>query len=174
MKFSLLLLVLISCTKKEIQKPVIETPTIPTWEVVRFKTNSNLEWLKEVVKVSNCVIKREDFLKEVEAIKSFYFSTDNGVQVANTLRSSKVAIIDTYSTFNPWSKVNAYRDVNTGLIYLNLRNNPRTLEAMVDTFLHERSHNWYNHNGNLATGDNLNSVPYTIGRIAQKYVRFCK
>lgn len=170
--FLILVLTLIQlsgCANKE----KIKTQAPYSQQVNRYNTSTSYEWLKKTVRIANCVNNNKDFIDEVRSIKSFYFSNNTGEQVAVNLVSSIPAQLYTYKTRNPFSKVTGYRDPITGKIFFNTRKNPRSTEQMVNTAIHERLHNWYNHNGNLAKGKNLESVPYKIGSISMKYVKQC-
>ncbi len=136
-----------------------------------FETDSDKTWLLNAIKKANCVSTFPIFLGEIEEIKSFNFTEDSGKEVAKNLKLGKVLKVKTYKTWNPWSKVNAYFSNDT--IYLNLWNNPRSLNEMVNTLIHEYSHLYYSHNGNYKTKENLESVPYKIGDISEKYVSVC-
>lgn len=167
---AVLTLFVASCST--IQKKPVEVVPIPD-QKVRYVAKSDRQWLLDTAKVANCVTVLPEFINEIKSIESFYFSKDNGVKVAQNLLKPDSINVYTYKSKWPYSKVNAYRDINTGAVYFNTRNNPRAIEKMVNTIIHERSHIWYDHNGNSATGENLNSVPYQVGNRSEKYVKNC-
>jgi hypothetical protein len=140
-----------------------------------YSVKSSLKWVKQLADVSNCVIKNEEFLKEVEAFPKYDFTTKTSKEVAQAYRSSAPSVISTYKTKNPWSK--AIATTYTGdskTIYLNLRKNPRPLKEMVNTAIHERGHGLgFSHGDNSSWGKE-NSVNYRVGLIAEKYVEKCK
>lgn len=163
MKFLILLLALSCATKK------VESPEGSEDKEV-FTTHLSHDWIKELVRVSNCTIARPNLKKDLEAIESFEHTDDSGREVAGKL-SSKKARVDLYtaSWFAPWkNRVFAYAE--NGVIYFNTRTNPREMRELVKTAMHEVSHLWgYSHNGN----GHDSGVPRAMEKLAAKHVEDC-
>jgi len=175
----LVLFTVVSCASNRTvgPKPKQDVPSVsPIVEevkpqTIRYTTPSNYTWLKDVVRIANCVNNDADYIYEISRLKSFFFTNDTGKEVSKNLVSDKVATLLTYKSAWRWSKTNAFND--NGVIKFNVRNNPRDMVNMVDTAIHERLHFWYSHNGNSNTKENRESVPYAVGALSRKYVKGC-
>lgn len=127
-----------------------------------------------IIKAADLVMKHcrdVEFLNKIRKIDSFYFSALSGENVAREIVVREVTMtIKSYKTWNPWSKVIGYAKGNT--IYCNSRKFDLPLYDRVNNFMHESLHALgFSHNGNSATGRNLDSVPYKVGAIFEQYVR---
>lgn len=139
-----------------------------------FVADSSLDYVQQVVKVANCVIKNEAFLKDVEAFPKYDFTTMTSKEVADTLRNFKAVTVSTYRTKNPWSAAIATTWANDPTVYLNTRKNPRPMPEMLNTAFHEGLHvNGFAHGDNYPNGKE-SSVNYKVGSIAEKYAEVCK
>lgn len=127
-----------------------------------------------IIKAADIVMKHykdAEFLDRVEAVESFEFTRDNGAAVAWHILTCNITMsIKQYKTFSPWSKVIGYAKGNT--IFCNSRKFDLPLYDRVNNLFHEGTHLLgFSHNGNSATGKNLDSVPYRAGKIFEDYVR---
>lgn len=139
-----------------------------------IEVRSTLPWMTSLGSVAECVIANDSFQKEVSAIERWDYTTKTGKQVAADLKAVSGVTISTYKTNNPLSKTIAYRPVGKKEIYFNLRKNPRPYESMINTTVHELSHvAGYGHGNNSSRGKEK-SVPYGVGKIAEKYVSVCR
>lgn len=175
----LILIILFSCTHSPVKKPdakPVEPEIVHTFpDEVIFTTSSSLQWMKDLAKSADCVIRNEDFLKEVESFPKYTHTTMTPKEVADSLRAPKPVILSTYRTKNPLSKVVAttYNNDRTH-VYFNLRKNPRALKSLINTSLHEALHLYgFSHGDNSSVGKS-NSIPYAVGKIAEKYSEICK
>lgn len=174
----LILIILVACTQAPVKKPVetmepeVVIHTFPATTV--FTTSSSLQWMKDLAKVSDCVIKNEDFLKEVESFPKFTHTTKTPKEVADSLRNPKPVILSTYRTKNPLSKVIATTYNNDRKhVYFNLRKNPRAMASLLNTSIHEALHLYgYSHGDNSSIGKQ-NAINYRIGKMAEKHVKGC-
>ena len=133
-----------------------------------FKISSSLLYLEEVVRISEYILSDEEFLNEVSKVKKFSSTNLKGVDVVLSISIGPVATVSSYKTLNPWSSVTAY---TTGkMIKFNTRNNPRSINSMVNTLIHEYMHVLgFHHSGNSSKG-NQESIPYMVGDISETYV----
>ncbi len=146
-------------------------PTILTGKI--FSANSSLAWTHELAEKANCVVNLESFQKELKDKKSFDMSEASGSDVLRDLMNKSV-VIRTYKTKNPWSKAIAttYKTVPHD-VYFNRYRNPREMQYMVNTAVHEATHlSHYSHGDNSNVGKE-NTVPYWTGRLAQKHYAYC-
>lgn len=178
---NLLLIVLLlntACVTK-IKYPTSSTNSIPSVQVeapsspVPFHTEINYQWAKDLVKVANCLINKQEFINAIESIDKFDYSDKNGKTVIELMKGAKCGI-RVYTTKNPWSSAIATTYASDKeYLYLNLRKNPRAMGAMVNTAIHECSHiAGFSHGDNSPVGKE-NSVPYLIGRKAEELVHLC-
>lgn len=175
-----LLLLTFACSYVPVKAPDV-TPEFPSETVpttnpkVVFTADSSLDYIHEVVRISNCVISNEDFLKEVEAFPKYDYTDKTSKQVADSLRNPKPVIVSTYRTKNPWSSVIAttYSSDPT-TIYFNTRRNPREMPSMVNTSFHEMLHlQGWSHGDNYEYGKEK-SVNHMVGTISEKYLKKCE
>lgn len=175
----LILIILAACAQTPVKKPdakPVEPEIVHTFpEEVIFTTSSSLQWMKDLAKSADCVIRNEQFLKEVELFPKYTHTTKTPKEVADSLRAPKPVILSTYRTKNPLSKVIAttYNNDRTH-VYFNLRKNPRAIKGMLNTSIHEKTHllgHSHGDNSSIGKGD---SVPYRLGKIAEKYSEICK
>lgn len=156
--------------------PELPSETVPTTNKVVFTADSSLDYIHEVVRISNCVINNEEFLKEVEAFPKYDYTDKTSKQVADSLRNPKPVIVSTYRTKSPWSSVIAttYSSDPT-TIYFNTRRNPREMKDMIETSCHEGLGHiqGYGHGDNSEYGKE-NSVPVMLGTICGKYAETCR
>lgn len=163
-----------SCsTNKNIESPV-ESPSEATSPKTVFISKSRLEWLIEAARISNCVIGKKDFLDEVENFKGYTYTDKTPEQIVYVFKNPSTVYLSSYKTTNPFSSVVATTYSNDKEnIYFNLRKNPRTKKAHVNTVIHEALHLWgFSHGDNYSKGKE-NSVNYKVGEIAEKYVDEC-
>ena len=140
---------------------------------VTLISKSKYDYMEEVVKTSSCVLLSPHYQHEVSQIKKFDYSDKTGEEVIQIMLGDQEVFYTTYKS-RPWSKVVAYRNRGSNWVYFNRRNNPRSMKSMVNTAIHEASHIvGFGHGGNNSQGKQ-NSVPYKIGKIAEKYAEDCK
>jgi molybdopterin-biosynthesis enzyme MoeA-like protein len=139
-----------------------------------YTVKSKLPYLKQVAKVSECVIRNEDFLKEIEAFPKFSFTDKTSKEVADSIRKMKSVVISSYKTKNPFSSAIATTyPSNKTTVYFNSRKNPREFKEMINTAIHEPLHLiGFSHGDNSPIGKE-NSVNYRVGKIAESYVEKC-
>lgn len=134
-------------------------------------------WQIALAKTANCVLTDKAFLIEVATLPKFDYSNDTGLEVSLKLQKDMKAYLATYrpKLWNWNSRVIAYRNVGSNIIYFNVRKNPRDSESMTNTCAHELLHLLgYDHNGNGPESDGRRfTVNYYVGRIAEKYVKDC-
>ena len=176
MKLSLIWLLVVSCASpvknKKVPKPQSFSVASQT---EAFVANSSLPWMHELVVVANCITNNKDFLAEVSQVESFTHSDHTGKQVAESILQDKQAVARTYS--KKFTRAAAYRIPNTNKIYINTKKfSSKTRPYKVTpTLMHERMHLLdYKHKGNRRNEyNNLQSVPYVVGKISEKYVEVC-
>lgn len=136
---------------------------------------SSKGWLGEVARVAECVVADKAFLYDVAQQSKFTHTDLTPYEVAKKIRNSTTPVkLTTYKTINPWSKAIAYRNIGSDVVYFNLRKNPRELNEMVNTAIHEWLHVvGFDHGGNRKKGKQ-DSVNYKVGKIAEKYTGGCK
>jgi hypothetical protein len=168
----LILVLLASCATKTAPPPTVVTIERPRED--KFYTHRSEQWVKDLVSVANCVMNLPEFWAEVEVYPKFTFTSDDSKLVSARLRHLPAHEVKLYMTKNPLSSAIAYvvpsrpHEVN-----LNTRKHPREMSAMVATITHEYSHPEYGHGDNSPKGKE-DSVPYAIGRIAQKHSSKCQ
>jgi UDP-glucose 6-dehydrogenase len=139
-----------------------------------FVTNSSLQYMKDVVRVSNCVVANPEFLKEVEAFPKFTFTDKTSKEVADSLRNLKEIMLSTYRPKNPFSKAIATTFAGDPFVYFSTRKNPREMKYMLNTSFHEALHLVeFSHGDNSPIGKE-DSVNYMVGTIAEKYSKACE
>lgn len=177
-----LLLLSFACSRAPIKAPEAPTDVIATLPTklpgeprVVFSAKSDLPYIHEVARISSCVVNNEEFLKEVESFPKYDYTDKSSKDVAENLKNSRNILISTYKTKSPWSKVIAttYKS-DRKTIYFNTRKNPRKMEYMVNTAIHEGLHllGW-SHGDNSSKGKSK-SVNYAVGDMSEKYVKDCK
>jgi hypothetical protein len=96
---SIILFILASCsTYQRVEKPVEVKPIVTEsvqGEIIEVKANSSLNYIQEVAKGVNCVIRKQSFIDEVSKIEKFEATSDNGIEVLKKLHS-KSCTITTY------------------------------------------------------------------------------
>jgi len=134
-------------------------------------------WQIELTKVANCVLTDNAFLIEIATIPKFDYSNATGLEVSLSLQKNVNAYLATYKPkfYNRYSKVIAYRNSNSNIIHFNILKNPREVDKMVNTCIHEILHiHKYHHNGNGPENEGRQfTVNYYVGRLAEKYVKDC-
>jgi len=147
----------------------IEIETVPgqVKEQSTFAVKSDLKWVADAAKVAECVIRNEDFLKEVANHPQFTYTTKTSKQVSDSMRRFVPSVITTYK--KRFTSTIAYRNVGSNVVYLNLAKNPRPIKELVNTLIHENLHcrDWGHPSNRTATRPE--SVPYKVGLIAEKY-----
>jgi hypothetical protein len=137
-------------------------------------------WLGDVARVTECVVRNEQFLTEVGNFPKYTHTDKTPKQVEQALRAALVpgkeisVHLTTYKTRWPWSKTIAYRNVGDNTVYFNLWQNPREISEMLDTATHEWLHVVGFGHGNNSSRGKQDSVPYRVGSIAAKYIQHCK
>ena len=164
------LIALASCTHKVVTPP---TPTVePSGAVGKFKNKTTLPWLNEVERVANCLKGNHGFYEEIE---STTFLETNGKTSKEIAEDVKVMApgLNTYSKFSVYKVLGTYSVKDNEVLY-RLQANPRAVPAMVNTAYHEGLHlKGYFHKGNFAKGDNLKTVPFKVGEIAERRAEEC-
>ena len=143
-----------------------------------YAVKSTLSFMKDVGEVANCVIYNADFIKEVSTHKQFDYTKDSSKLVAEKMSRFTPVILTTYKKSS--TATLAYRNVGSNVLHFNTGKNksgnylnPRAMKYMLNTAIHERLHVvGYGHGDNKAAGKS-NSVPYGIGKIAEKYAERC-
>ena len=171
MKFLLFLFLIVSCNTKTIpdKKPVVENVFTGSF----YKVESTLDWIKEAVRITNCVTIQKDFHAEILAVEKFEHYSGSNQAIVDSLLSDKVAVIGTYS--KRFTKARAYRNVGTNKIWLNRAKIFKADKDLINTNIHERLHVLgYGHKGNNRNKyNNINSVPYKVGSMSEKYYERC-
>jgi len=171
MKFLLLLFLTISCNTKTIpdSKPVVENVYTGSF----YKVESTLNWIKEAVRITDCVTVQKDFHAEILSVQNFEHYEGENQAIVDSLLSEKVAVIGSYS--KKFTKARAYRDVGTNKIWLNRSKIFKADKDLINTNIHERLHVLgYKHKGNSRNKyNNINSVPYKVGSLSEKYYKRC-
>lgn len=164
---TLVLITLTSCASKKAIKPI--EPPKPV-DVITYR--SSLNYIKELAKKTNCTLSKVEFQKEVSEILEFDLDPTHstGAKVISDLISKK-CIISTYRTKWPWSKAiaMAWTNEKEPIVYFNTRKNPRKMDSMINTAVHECLHkHGYSHGSNSPAGKEK-TVPYWVGEIAQRH-----
>jgi hypothetical protein len=175
----LLLLCIVSCS--QLQTPITppsvsETPAIATQIMSPvFTSNTTIESLQKAIKVANCVVRSESFLKEIGSYAKYDYTDMSPNDVESAFRNIKPIRVGTYRTKNPYSKVYATTYASDReTIWINTRKLPRPTQELTNTFIHEGSHLIkFSHGDNSPIGKS-NSVPYGVGAIAEKHVAGCE
>jgi hypothetical protein len=168
---TILLLLLVSCSSVHTPAPldVISPP------VDIYSTSSSLKSIQDAVKVMNCLIKSESFLKAVGSSGGYDYTDKSPSMVEESLRSIHPIKVSSYKTKSPFSRVLAttYKS-DRSTLYINTRKLPRSLPSLVNTITHESTHLiGFSHGDNSSVGKDK-SVPYLVGDIAEKYVTECE
>lgn len=168
-------ILLASCSTVKKVETLPEIPKEASAPIGTFTTSSNLTWLQEVVRVANCVKRKEELYKSIEEAE---FTMNNGKtskQIAQELRAGSFAL-ETFSKWTLWnSKQIATYDTSKNAVLFRIQKNPRSMEEMIETAFHEPMHLLkYYHNGNYNTAENRKTVPYKVGEIARKHIGECK
>lgn len=165
-----------SCATKTTVPDVIITPELPPVEsnLNLFESKTSLTWLKEVAIKANCVLNHPKTQEAISKVTKFDYSNENGVDVLLKMQAHK-AVIRSYKTSNPWSKVIATTYTSNRIdMYFNTRNNPRAMAKMVNTACHEKTHLvGYSHGNNSSVGKQ-NSVPYYVGKLCEQNYYLCQ
>lgn len=176
----LILLVLFGCATQETRKPheivyPVNAPIDPEYVINYYVNASTLEWVKDTIKIANCVTNEPNFHKEVlENGKYEHFDGDNQ-DIVDALLSSKKAEVGTY--YKRFTKAVAYRNPGTNKIWFNRKFSKNSSGASkLNTMIHERLHVLgFGHKGNSKYKyNNVESVPYKVGKIAQGWYETCK
>lgn len=178
----LLLILCFACSHIETpySPPTIsQTPPVAT-EIMKplqdvFSTASKNESLKHSVKIANCVVRSESFLKELSRFPKYDFTTSTPDEVEQAFRKIKSIKVATYQTKNPWSKALATTYASDReTVWINSRQLPRDLPSLVNTLIHEGSHLiGFSHGDNSPVGKQK-SVPYGVGEIAERHITPCE
>jgi hypothetical protein len=152
--------------------------TLPEIEVVErspvFSTTSSLQGIQDAVRVSNCIIRSQEFLREIGAFPQYDFTRMSSGDVMLRFKNSHQINVGTYRTKNPVSRVYATTYMNDKHnFWINTRKLPRPLPDLINTIFHESSHLLeFGHGDNSPVGKQ-NSVPWRVGSIAEKHVLGC-
>lgn len=174
----LLLLVLISCaTQKPKQVTEIIFPVNDPFDssLVFYENESTLESIAKAIKVANCVTLDPRFHDDIiKNGKYEHFNGDNK-EISTKLLSDKKAIVGTY--YKRFTKAIAYRNPGTDKIWFNRKYTKTSSgSSKLNTMIHERLHVLgFGHKGNSKNKyNNIESVPYKVGKLAQTYYNDCK
>lgn len=161
----LFILVACSTTKAPIAPKVTETNF--------YKNYSTLSWVKLAVDAADCVTINPEFHQEIINYQKFAHYDGSSTQIVKDLLSDKKAEVSTY--YKRFTKARAYRNVGTNKIWLNRAKLGYVDPGLVNTMIHERLHVLgYNHQGNNKYKyNNVESVPYKVGKISEKYAEKC-
>ena len=175
MKILLLVIFFISCSTGSVKKTEPlgagqDQPSVDSF----YKIESSRDWIKEAVRVANCVTVNSDFHKEIISIDKYEHFTGDSKDIVKSLISSKVAIVGTY--YKRFTKAIAYRNIGSDKIWYNTKHAGSSVKSKVKTMIHERLHVLgYGHKGNNpAKYNNRDSVPYKVSGLGEKYVEGCK
>ena len=170
MKYLLCLLLVVSCSTR-VNTPTEEKRT-PDHPIGYFKTDSTLQWMKDLERVANCVKIKSELYDEIENTSFTMNQGKSSVQIADELKRGSFTI-ETFSKWNPFSKQIATHS-KTGVL-LRSQVHPRSIPDMIETVFHEPMHVLgYFHDGNFNTEENRKTVPYKIGEIARKHIGGCE
>lgn len=138
-----------------------------------YEHKTTLTWIKEAADFSGCVVNDKEFMKEIISLSYSHYDGDSK-EIVKSLLSNTKAVVSSYYKNRP---VMAYRVVGTNQIYFNrAKKHIGDTCSRVNTSVHERLHVLgYKHKGNKKNRyNNINSVPYKVGNIAQKHCRRMK
>ena len=170
MKYLLCRLLVSSCSIR-VNAPTEEDRT-PSAPVGYFKTDSTLQWMKDLERVANCVKVKPELYEEISSTGFTRSNNKTSSQIAQELKAGNFDI-DLFSYWNPFSKQIATHS-KTGVL-LRSQVHPRSIPDMIETVFHEPMHVLgYFHDGNFNTEENRKTVPYKIGEIARKHIGGCE
>ena len=169
MKSYLVLLFLVGCAGT-----VTKTPEKPPYNGSYYKVESTLEWVKEVAQIADCVTNNTEFHQEIASYPKYEHYDGESSKIVTDLLSDKKAIVGTY--YKKFTKARAYRNVGSDKIWLNRAKLGNVDSGLNNTMIHERLHVLgYGHKGNKKFQyNNVESVPYKVGKFSEKYVEKCK
>lgn len=180
MKALLILLLAVACSTPKKNTQVIELTPPSQHGPDIFVTDSSLEWMIGLAKAASCVVNLPEVKEDMAKIQDLDWTDDSGRQVA-----AKIATVQsdmkTYTSnlvaygwrrFWPgFAPVTGYVNVGDTTIWLNLRANPRPIEAMVASVCHEHGHViGYGHGSN---GAHTTGVPNELAKICMKHIGRC-
>lgn len=163
------LFVVMACKddKPTTSEPVEEPSSAGEYEDTKFVYNGTLDWPKDLVRVANCVLRKQAVYTKLSEKSSFDFTDHDGAKVANAIKygpQSELKIYRSNVLASWWRRampgqgnVNAYTLSGSTDIFFNSRVNPRSTILMLKTMCHEFGHVvGYGHGGN---GTHTTGVP---------------
>lgn len=174
----LILLVLASCATYEQPKSPelpINAPIDQEYVINYYVNSSSLDWVKETIRIANCVTNEPNFHKEIlDNGKYMHFEGENK-DIVKALLSSVRAEVGTY--YKRFTKAIAYRNVGSNKIWFNrYKAKATSMKGKLETMIHERLHVLgFGHKGNSRNKyNNIESVPYKVAKIAGGWYETCK
>lgn len=158
----------LSCSTNKVvdptNPPVVEVPSEPT-PAILITDATGLDYVKEAVGLANNCLKNPAFIKALNDFNEYTFTDQTPTQISKTAFEAKDSFtVKTYSYWNPFSSVLAYREGNE--MFLRTQKLPRSVESIFQSIMHEYFHVLgYGHPFNYETGRE-NSVPYAVEKIS--------
>lgn len=138
----------------------------------------SIKKLKDAAMVANWLLTSSEFYDEIEKVKTFTHSNEDGFEVSRKLKNNRHIMqvnVKEYKSLWPWSKAIGYfskrrpRDINVNI---------RKIDSLdvwdyIGNYIHEKMHMLgYSHKGNNKyKHNNVDSVPYLVGYIAKSVAR---
>jgi hypothetical protein len=129
----------------------------------------------EIRKAASIVMKHykdRAFAEMIINVDKFNHTDHSPIQVALCIESEMNSLqvdIKTYKSLNPWSKAVAYAEGNT--IYFNNRRSAGLIDR-AGTIMHECMHLiGYKHKGNNLSHYNIQTVPYKVQMLFERYLQ---
>lgn len=135
-----------------------------------IKVNVNDENIRKAASIVMKHYKDKQFLELILNVTNFKYTYQSPLQVALSIEQAKIEVeVEYYKSFNPWSRATAHTKNN--VIYINTRKFASVVERS-GTLIHECMHVLgYEHKGNRVTSFNLQTVPYKVQMLFERYVR---
>jgi predicted SprT family Zn-dependent metalloprotease len=166
-RIALLFLVASCATKTPIKQD-------PVYEGSYYVNESSLEWVSKLIDVTDCTTKLDSFHKDIIDNNKYEHYEGSNEKIVKDLKSDVKAHVGTY--YKRFTRARAYRNVGSNKIWLNRAKISGKIDVdLVNTMIHERLHVLgYQHKGNNKYKyNNVESVPYKVGKISEKYSQEC-